>query len=114
PSFRVPKTYLAEVSGPVRPGLRKRLMDGVELDDGPVAVDAFRVIDQSGGRTLIEVVLHEGRKHIVRRLLGGGGPRGTRLVPTSIGPIKIGDLKSGRPRRLGRAEVAALFAAVGE
>jgi 23S rRNA pseudouridine2605 synthase len=114
PSYNVPKTYLAEVSGPVRPGLRKRLMEGVELDDGPVAVDAFRVVDQVGGRTLVEVVLHEGRKHIVRRLLTEVGHPVTRLVRTAIGPIKIGDLKSGRTRRLGRAEVAALFAAVGE
>jgi 23S rRNA pseudouridine2605 synthase len=114
PSYNVPKTYLAEVSGPVRPGLRKRLMEGVELDDGPVAVDAFRVVDQVGGRVLVEVVLHEGRKHIVRRLLTEVGHPVSRLVRTAIGPIKIGDLKSGRTRRLGRAEVAALFAAVGE
>jgi 23S rRNA pseudouridine2605 synthase len=114
PSYEVPKTYLAEVAGPVRPGLRKRLMDGVELEDGPVSVDSFRTIEEAGGRVLVEVVLHEGRKHIVRRLLAEVGHPVHRLIRTAIGPIRLGDLKSGRTRRLGRGEVAALFAAVGE
>ena len=48
-------------------------MDGVELEDGPVTVDAFRVVDSLGGRVLVEIVLHEGRKHIVRRLLAEVG-----------------------------------------
>jgi 23S rRNA pseudouridine2605 synthase len=114
PSYEVPKTYLAEVSGPVRPGLRKRLVEGVELEDGPVSVDSFRTIEESGGRALVEIVLHEGRKHIVRRLLAEVGHPVHRLIRTAIGPIRLGDLKSGRTRRLGRGEVAALFAAVQE
>jgi 23S rRNA pseudouridine2605 synthase len=112
PSYGVPKTYLAEVSGPVRSGLRKQLIEGVELEDGPASVDAFRVIDTSGGRALVELVLHEGRKHIVRRLLGEVGHPVIRLVRTSIGPIKLGDLKTGRNRRLTAGEIAALFKAV--
>jgi 23S rRNA pseudouridine2605 synthase len=114
PSYEVPKTYLAEVTGPIRPGVRRQLMSGVELDDGPVAVDAFRVVQESAGRALVEVVLHEGRKHIVRRLFGEVGHPVQRLIRTAIGPIRLGDLKSGRTRRLGRGEIAALFAAVGE
>jgi 23S rRNA pseudouridine2605 synthase len=114
PSYEVPKTYLAEVAGPVRPGLRRRLMEGVELEDGPVSVDSFRTIEEAGGRVLVEIVLHEGRKHIVRRLLAEVGHPVRRLIRTAIGPIRLGDLKSGRTRRLGRGEVAALFAAVGE
>jgi len=114
PSYEVAKTYLAEVSGPVRAAVRRQLLDGVELEDGPAAVDSFRVVDSVGGRALVEVVLHEGRKHIVRRLLDEVGHPVRRLIRTAIGPIKLGDLKPGRTRRLGRAEVAALFAAVGE
>jgi 23S rRNA pseudouridine2605 synthase len=114
PSYEVAKTYLAEVSGPVRPAVRRELLAGVELEDGPAAVDSFRVVDSVGGRALVEVVLHEGRKHIVRRLLAEVGHPVRRLIRTAIGPIKLGDLKPGRTRRLGRAEVAALFAAVGE
>jgi 23S rRNA pseudouridine2605 synthase len=114
PSYEIAKTYLAEVNGPVRSTVRKQLLAGVELEDGPAAVDSFRVVDSVGGRALVEIVLHEGRKHIVRRLLAEVGHPVRRLIRTEIGPIKLGDLKPGRTRRLGRAEVAALFAAVGE
>src|SRR5437660_84201 len=55
PSFGVGKTYLAEVPGPVRRGLGKQLLAGVELEDGPVRADAFRVVDAVPGRVLVEV-----------------------------------------------------------
>ena len=112
PSFGVAKTYLAEVPGPVPKGLRRRLLAGVELEDGPARADEFRVVDAIPGRVLVEVVLHEGRKHIVRRLLAEVGHPVSRLVRTAIGPVKLGDLKPGRTRRLNRAEIAALFRAV--
>lgn len=114
PSYGVAKTYLAEVSGPVPGAVRRRLLAGVELADGPAAVDAFRVVEVAGRRALVEVVLHEGRKHIVRRLLAEVGHPVSRLVRTAIGPIKLGGLKPGHTRRLTRSEVTALFAAVGE
>lgn len=114
PSYGVPKTYWAEVPGPIRSGLRKQLMDGVELDDGLARVDAFRVVDSLGRRVLVEVVIHEGRKHIVRRLLESVGYPVSRLVRTQIGPIKLGDLRAGRTRRLTSTEIAALFHAAEE
>ncbi len=111
PSFGVSKTYLAEVAGPVRSGLRKQLVTGVELDDGLAKADAFRVIDSFGRTALVEIVLHEGRNHIVRRMLAEVGHPVSRLVRTAVGPVKLGDLKTGRWRHLTRSEVAALFAA---
>jgi len=111
PSYGVPKTYLAQVDGRVGPGVRRRLLAGVDLDDGPARADAFRVVDGLPHTTLVEIVLHEGRKHIVRRLFAEVGHPVTRLVRTSVGPVKLGELRPGRWRRLGRAEVAALFAA---
>jgi 23S rRNA pseudouridine2605 synthase len=62
----------------------------------------------------VELVLHEGRKHIVRRLMDEVGYPVSRLVRTAIGPVRLGDLRPGRHRRLNRVEVAALFKAVGE
>ncbi len=112
PSFGVPKTYLAEVTGPIRKDLKRQLLAGVELEDGLVMIDNFRVVDSTANRVLVEVILHEGRKHIVRRLLDEVGYPVGRLIRTAIGPIKIGDLKSGRTRRLTRGEIAALFKAV--
>ena len=69
PSHGVTKTYLAEVAGPMARDVGKRLRAGVELDDGFARVDSFRLVGSAAGRVMVEVVLHEGRKHIVRRLL---------------------------------------------
>lgn len=109
PSFGVTKTYLAEIRAPVPRGLGRRLTGGVELEDGFARADSFRVVDAVPGRALVEVVVHEGRKHIVRRLFAEVGHPVSRLVRTAIGPIKLGDLRSGRTRRLNRAEIASLF-----
>src|SRR5271170_7828976 len=67
PSYEVPKTYVATVTGSVPRGLGKKLRAGIDLDDGPVAVDDFAVVDSIPGKTLVRVTLHEGRKRIVRR-----------------------------------------------
>ena len=89
PSYEVRKTYLAQVSGSVPRDLRRRLRAGIELDDGPVAVDSFRVVDTHAGQSVVEVVLHEGRKHIVRRLLAQVGLPVSRLTRTAVGPIEL-------------------------
>jgi 23S rRNA pseudouridine2605 synthase len=113
PSYQVPKTYLAEVVGPIGRDVGKRLRDGIELDDGRVTVDSFRAVDRSGARVMVEVVLHEGRKHVVRRLLAAVGHPVERLVRTQIGPVKLGDLRVGKTRVLTRDEVGRLYHDVG-
>jgi 23S rRNA pseudouridine2605 synthase len=113
PSFEVAKTYLAEVTGPVPNDLGRRLQAGIELDDGVATADRFRVIDRSGNRTLVEVTLHEGRKHIVRRMLAATGHPVSRLVRTDVGPIRLGNLKPGASRDLTTREIGELYAAVG-
>lgn len=113
PSFGVAKTYLAEVGGPVPRAVGRALLKGVELEDGPAKVDAFKLVDAVQRTALIEIVIHEGRKHIVRRLFDEVGHPVNRLIRTAIGPVRLGDLKPGRTRRLSGGEVAALFKAVG-
>jgi 23S rRNA pseudouridine2605 synthase len=113
PSYEVPKFYLAEIAGPVPRDLGRRLREGIELDDGPAAVDSFKVVDARPGKALIEIVLHDGRNRIVRRVLEAAGHPVLRLVRTKIGPVRLGDLRPGRTRVLGRAEVASLMAAAG-
>ena len=113
PSFEVAKTYLAEVTGPVPKDLGRRLATGVELDDGVATADRFRVIDRSGQRALVEITLHEGRKHIVRRMLAETGHPVSRLVRTDVGPIRLGNLKPGTSRNLTTREIGELYAAVG-
>ena len=111
PSYEVPKTYLAEIAGPVPRDLGKRLRAGIELDDGPASVDSFKVVDARPGKALVELVLHDGRNRIVRRLLAAAGHPVEQLVRTRVGPIRLGDLRSGRTRVLGQAEVGALMSA---
>jgi 23S rRNA pseudouridine2605 synthase len=113
PRYEVLKTYLAEVPGPVPRDLRRRLLAGITLDDGPVKVDDFTVVDTSRGRALVEVRLHEGRKHIVRRLLAEVGHPVSRLVRTQIGPVRLGHQRPGTVRKLSRSEVGELYRLVG-
>ncbi len=113
PSYEVPKTYLAEVIGPVAREVGRQLREGVELEDGIVRVDSFRLVDSHVNRVLLEVVLHEGRKHVVRRLLAAVGHPVQRLVRTAVGPVKLGDQRSAKLRPLTSTELAALFEAVG-
>jgi 23S rRNA pseudouridine2605 synthase len=113
PSHGVSKTYLATVDGRVPAGVGARLKKGVELEDGVVAVDAFRVVDATPQASMVEIVIHEGRNRVVRRLLEEVGHPVTRLLRTQIGPIKLGDLRPGRTRVLGKAEVGSLMTSVG-
>ncbi|MCU1591942.1 MAG: pseudouridine synthase family protein [Frankiales bacterium] len=113
PSYEVPKTYFAEVVGPVARDVGRRLKAGVELEDGIARVDEFRLVSSSGNRVMLELVLHEGRKHIVRRLLEEVGHPVQRLVRTSIGPVLLGDQRAGKLRSLTAPELSGLFAAVG-
>jgi 23S rRNA pseudouridine2605 synthase len=113
PSFEVEKTYTAEVMGQVARDVGKRLREGVELEDGPVNVHSFRLIDSLPGRSIVEIVVHEGRKHIVRRLLDEVGHPVQRLVRTAIGDVKLGDQRPGKLRPLNQTEVGSLYRTVG-
>src|SRR6478609_8962840 len=113
PSHEVPKTYLATVTGHVPRGLGKKLREGVELEDGPVHVDDFAVVDAVPGKTMVRLTLHEGRKRIVRRMLKHVGFPVQELVRTDIGAVSLGDQRPGSIRVLSRKEVGALYMAVG-
>jgi 23S rRNA pseudouridine2605 synthase len=113
PSFEVPKTYLATVLGTVPRGLGKTLRAGIELDDGPVHVDDFAVVDAVPGKSLVKVTLHEGRKRIVRRLLAHVGFPVKELVRTDIGTVSLGEQRRGSIRVLTSKEIGELYKAVG-
>ncbi|MGW6877875.1 pseudouridine synthase [Streptomyces xanthophaeus] len=113
PKYGVKKTYVAAITGPLPREIGKRLKDGIELEDGYARADHFRVVDQVGKNYLVEVTLHEGRKHIVRRMMAEAGFPVEKLVRTSFGPIELGDQKSGWLRRLTNTEVGMLMREVG-
>ncbi|MER7670198.1 pseudouridine synthase [Kitasatospora sp. NPDC096128] len=113
PKYGVTKTYLAAIQGPIPRDLGKQLAKGVELEDGYARADSFKVISNVGKNYLVEVTLHEGRKHIVRRMLSEVGFPVEKLVRTHFGPIALGDQKSGWLRRLTNPEVGQLMREVG-
>jgi len=113
PSYEVPKVYVAQVPGPVARDIGQRLRAGIELEDGKVAVDSFRIIDSLPGKAVVEVVLHEGKKHVVRRILEEVGHPVLALARTQIGPVRLGDVKPGRSRALTREEIGGLHHAAG-
>lgn len=113
PKYGVKKTYLAAITGPLPREIGKRLKEGIQLEDGYARADAFRVVQQTGKNYLVEIELHEGRKHIVRRMMAEAGFPVEKLVRVSFGPIALGDQKSGWLRRLTNTEVGMLMREVG-
>ena len=109
PSYEVDKTYVAEVEGEVTKATLKRLLERVELDDGPVTCSQARIVSHGKGKTIVELVIHEGRNRIVRRLLDHVGHPVRRLTRTAIGPVQLGRLGSGELRDLTLDELGALL-----
>lgn len=109
PSFKVPKTYLAEVEGVVSPHTLKRLRKGVTLDDGPVRPTAVKLVSSAAEKTLVRITLTEGRNRIVRRTMETVGHPVRRLSRIGIGPVRLGNLKVGEFRELTRDELGELL-----
>jgi 23S rRNA pseudouridine2605 synthase len=112
PSYEVDKTYVAAVDGVVYPSTLNELLAGVTLDDGPVTVSSVKLV---GGRgttrdgSILELVIHEGRNRIVRRLLDQVGHPVRQLTRTAIGPVVLGRLGEGEIRDLTHDELGALL-----
>jgi 23S rRNA pseudouridine2605 synthase len=109
PSYELDKTYVAEVDGVVAKATVKRLLDGVTLEDGPVEVSAAKVVSSSTDRSIVEVVIHEGRNRIIRRLLDEVGHPVRKLTRTAIGPVLLRGLKRGDLRELTLDELGVLL-----
>lgn len=112
PSYEVARVYLATVSGEVGREVAARLRAGVDLDDGPVQVDRFQVVQAEQARSLVRITLHEGRKRVVRRLLAAVDHPVIDLVRTEVGPVALGEQRPGTLRALGRDEIGKLYRAV--
>lgn len=111
PSFEVPKTYTVLVEGSAGGTTVARLTDGVMLEDGPARAVAARTLDRRGSRTLLEIVLTEGRNREVRRMCDAVGLSVVRLVRTAIGGLSDRNLRPGAWRRLSPTELAGLYRA---
>jgi 23S rRNA pseudouridine2605 synthase len=111
PRYGVEKEYLAEVDG--QPGERAmaKLVRGVRLEDGVARARSARAVAASGGRTAVRIVMTEGRKREVRRMLAALGLSVRRLVRVRLGPLRLDRLRPGEVRELETDEVRRLWEA---
>lgn len=113
PSHEVDKTYVATVRGQLPTSALRELRAGVELEDGLARCDTARIVQKAPDRTMVELVIHEGRNRIVRRMLDAVGYPVTDLVRTQVGPIHLGQQRPGVVRHITGKELRELYTAVG-
>ena len=108
PSYGLEKVYLVQYEGRLPVDAKDRLLKGVELEDGIGRVSGYRELPNNW----LELKIHEGRYHIIRRLMEAIDLKVIRLVRSAFGPILLGDLKEGRWRDLNSVELANLYTAL--
>ena len=113
PRFGMTKTYVATVEGRPTERVIRKLVTGIELDDGIARARRAKLIQATDEQGLIEVVMTEGRKREIRRMMDLLGHPVQRLVRTAIGPLTDRNLGAGEWRRLDVQEVSALYRAAG-
>ena len=110
PSFGLEKRYLVEIEGEFNKQLSDQLLQGVRLEDGLArAVKVIHARAVSRNHHWVEITIHEGRYHIIRRLIKSLGLKVLRLIRLDFGPISLGDMKPGRHRVLNSQEMTNLF-----
>jgi 23S rRNA pseudouridine2605 synthase len=113
PRYGIEKEYLAEVGKPPSQRQLTRLRRGVELDDGTASAVDARSAGGAPGRGGVRLVMVEGRKREVRRMLDAVELPVRRLVRVRVGPIRLGKLRPGDIRELEPEDVRALYRAAG-
>jgi 23S rRNA pseudouridine2605 synthase len=108
PRYEVEKVYQAEVEGSPDEDALQRLRDGVELDDGRTAPARVRVLGRRGETSLLELAIHEGRKHQVKRMCAAVGHPVRRLHRSRYAGLDVDGLDRGDWRELSPEEVEAL------
>jgi len=110
PSYGLEKRYLVEVEGEFNKQMSDQLLQGVRLEDGLArAMKAVHARAVSKNHHWVEITIHEGRFHIIRRLIESLGLKVLRLIRLDFGPINLGDMKPGRHRVLNSQEMTNLF-----
>jgi 23S rRNA pseudouridine2605 synthase len=112
PSFGVDKTYIATVKELTNKALAE-LTSGVQLDDGTAQATKARIMDRTKNSVMVELVIHEGRNRIVRRMFDAVGSPVTALVRTKIGPVSLGQQRPGVLRVISGPQLRALYTAAG-
>jgi 23S rRNA pseudouridine2605 synthase len=105
PRYGIAKTYRARLRRRLTDDQVRRLSEGVKLDDGPTAPAEARKV----GDRVLELTIAEGRNRQVRRMVRKVGNDVLDLRRVRFGPLELGDLATGRARRLSRSEVRRLW-----
>jgi len=111
PSREIDKTYVARVRGVPSYGDLERLRSGIVLEDGRTAPARARLMEKLDDEAVVELVIHEGRKRQVKRMMTRIRHPVIALKRTGLGPLRLGNLGRGESRRLTEAEVRACLAA---
>jgi 23S rRNA pseudouridine2605 synthase len=114
PRYGIRKQYLVMLRPPLGKEALGRLTSGIDLEDGRAAAVSARIVDRLGDRTLVEMVMAEGRNREIRRMFEAMGHEVVSLVRTGIGPLRAPDLEPGRWRRLSNREIQSLLASGSE
>jgi 23S rRNA pseudouridine2605 synthase len=110
PRYGITKKYLALVHGVPSIEAIRKLVDGLELDDGPAKANKARIVEEQAQQSLVEIVMTEGRNREVRRMFSAIEHEVISLVRTAIGPITDRTLKPGQSRALSPGEISRLLA----
>lgn len=108
PSYEHPRSYSVLVGGEPPADVVERWKRGITLDGRMTRFDTVTITEQARGETWLRVTVHEGRKHLVRRMVAALGFPATRLIRVSMGPLQLGTLASGKWRYLSEPEVRLL------
>ncbi|MEA1997624.1 MAG: pseudouridine synthase [Gemmatimonadota bacterium] len=112
PSYKVAKHYRVEVAGTLETQALKKLTTGFELDGRYMKIDRARILKIMADTTVLELVLHQGEKRQIKRMLGHIGFRVVSLCRTRLGPLTLAGLERGTCRKLTRDEMNKLIRAV--
>jgi 23S rRNA pseudouridine2605 synthase len=111
PSYLVPRTYRVTVTGEVSKETQRRLSAGIDLD-GRIVYPEVKVNKREPEKTVLEITVHEGRYHLIKRLMEQVGHPVLKLKRLAFGPLRLEGLPRGTFRELSEREVSALKAKV--
>lgn len=108
PRYEVEKVYLAVLDAVPKINDLEELQKGIMLDDGKTAPSRIKVVKEAAGKALVEVRIHEGRKHQVKRMFEAIGRKVLNLKRVRMGPLELGRLKPGEYKILSEKEAEKL------
>ncbi len=114
PRHHEPKVYHAWLDVPLEPEQIRQLKEGIRLTEGMAHMDAVRLLGNDRGAHVYEIVLREGRKRQIRRMIGSTGRHILRLMRVGFGPLRLAGLATGAWRHLTDGEVRHLRAGLDE